>query len=193
MIYIDNENFSLENETVVTIGNFDGFHIGHMDLINETLEISKYENIKSVLFTFFPHPKKVMANIESNTIYSLDEKLFFAKDFGIDIFLNFPFTKEFSKTKPLEFMHTILKNKLKCKYLVIGEDYTFGQNKSGNIEILNNLSIELDMEIFVIPHRMYTHNCVTKKVSSTDILKFIEDENFCMVNKLLNREYKKNL
>lgn len=189
MIYMNNPDFSFAEDTVVTIGNFDGFHLGHIKLINKTVEISNLHGINSVLLTFSPHPKKVMANIDTKTIYSQTKKQSLASDLGINIFIDYPFSTDFAKTTPFDFVKTFLSEKLKCKYLVIGEDYTFGQNKAGNVCILQELCKDLNIELFVISHEMYVYDNLSKKISSTDILKFIEDKNFLMAEKLLARKY----
>lgn len=185
MIHIDNTNIDQFNNTAVTIGNFDGMHLGHMALIDKLKEYSNKKDLKSVIFSFYPHPKYVLTGIDVDHILSRDEKLFLLDSMNIDIFIEYPFNLEFAQTSPKYFIEEILVKKLKCKILIIGEDYKFGNSRLGNINFIKEIANKLNIEVVIVPH--YMHN--NKKVSSTNIRQFISEGNILEAEKILNRNF----
>ncbi len=185
MEYIDNENINQLNNTVVTIGNFDGFHIGHAKLINVVNYYRNKYNLKSVVLSFFPHTRKVLFNEDIKYIFSKEEKIYLFEQIGIDIFIEYPFSLEFSKLSPEEFIKNILVDKLNCKVLVVGEEFSFGKNKSGNTKKLKNICNDYNIEVIIVENEIYNNN----KISSTNIRKLISDGNFKEVKDLLFKDY----
>ena len=129
-IYTDLKDFSALNP-VVTIGTFDGVHLGHKKVIRRLQELAHKVNGETVIFTFYPHPRLVL-NSENNglrLINTLEEKKVLLEAAGIDHLVIYPFTKDFSKLSYVEFVEQILVRQLGMKYLVVGYDHRFGHNR----------------------------------------------------------------
>ena len=126
-----------KKDSVVTIGTFDGVHVGHQKIIKRLVKIAKKESLQAVVLTFFPHPRMVLQK-DSNIklINIIDEKSQLLENFGIDHLVIKEFTKDFSRLGALEFVRDILVNKLKVKHIIIGYDHRFGRNRNANVDNL---------------------------------------------------------
>ncbi len=174
-----------KQETVVTIGNFDGLHIGHKKLITTTKKYALNNNLKSVVITFNPHPLEVIKNTKPfYYIFSEEEKTLEIEKENIDFFIKYPFNKDFASITPNEFID-ILINKLNCKILVVGEDYCFGKNRTGNIETLQNIGREKNIKVIKIPNIIING----ERASSTLIREAINNRNIKKANLILNKPY----
>jgi riboflavin kinase/FMN adenylyltransferase len=134
-------NFLAEEKTFVTIGTFDGVHFGHQKIIEKLVSEAKAAGKKSVLLTFFPHPRMVLqkdAKIEM--INTIDERSALLEKTGLDYLIIHPFSKAFSKTTALEFVRDILVKNFNISKLIIGYDHHFGKNREGNIDQLTAYS-----------------------------------------------------
>ena len=141
-------NKNNSNHTVLTIGTFDGVHIGHQKIIKRLVEISKVKNLTPSLLTFFPHPRMVLqkdANIK--LINTISEKETILNAFGISNLIIKEFTKDFSRLTALEYVENILVNQLKAKHIIIGYDHHFGRNRNANIEDLKQFGKEFNFEV----------------------------------------------
>lgn len=137
---------------VVTIGTFDGVHLGHQKIIDQlNLEAEKIGG-ESVLLTFDPHPRIVLfpQNHNVQLIQTLDEKLQVLDKFNLKNVVLVPFTKEFSELSAIDFVDQILVGNLKAKKVVIGYDHQFGRNREGNIEFLKSVSEKYGFEVIEI-------------------------------------------
>jgi riboflavin kinase/FMN adenylyltransferase len=136
-IYSDLENFKATNP-VLTIGTFDGVHLGHRKIINALCDRAKEMKGESVIFTFDPHPRKVVSPNESNLrlVTTLEEKISLLEQSGIDHLIIYPFTKEFSQLTYEQFVEKVLVEKVHTRYLVVGYDHKFGKNRQGDFEFL---------------------------------------------------------
>lgn len=137
---------------VVTIGNFDGVHLGHQYIFDKVLHEARQEKCRALVITFEPHPKMVL-HPERKPFYlitSLEEKVARIAETGIDGLLLIPFSPEFSHTTAREFVHSILGDKLRIKKIYIGHDYTFGRNREGNETLLASFGKQLGFEVEVI-------------------------------------------
>ena len=143
------EDVSIKVPTCVTIGTFDGVHLGHKKIISRITQDSKNGNLKSLVFTFKPHPRLVLFPDEKDlkllNTYSERKELF--RIANIDYLIELPFTEEFSQIDPKHFIHKILSEKLNMKKIVIGYDHRFGKNRSGSINLIKDLASELDYEV----------------------------------------------
>ena len=120
--------------SVVTVGTFDGIHLGHQDIINKLQEISKIKKLKSIVLSFFPHPKIVLQNnSDIMLINSLDEKIDILKKHNIDYFVIKDFDIAFSRLTAIEFVRDILVNTLNAKHIIVGYDHHFGRNRDASI------------------------------------------------------------
>jgi len=136
-------------KAVVTIGTFDGVHLGHREVITELKRLSALSNGESVIFTFDPHPRKVLAPDESSLrlLSTTQEKIRLMESLGIDHLVIYPFTTEFSRLSYDEFVTQILVNQLKMSSLVVGYDHRFGQGRKGDFHSLQTLSNSLGFKV----------------------------------------------
>lgn len=137
---------------IVTIGNFDGVHLGHQVIFRKLLEESHREHRPSVVISFEPHPKMVL-HPERRPFYlitSLEEKIVLLDALGFDAFLLIPFTLEYARTTAEEFIHAVLLEKLQIRKILIGHDYTFGRGKEGNETFLAESGRRLGFEVEVM-------------------------------------------
>ena len=177
------EDFKVNFKTVVTIGTFDGVHLGHRYIINQLNKIAEREGAESVLLTFSPHPRIVLQdnNVSIKLIDTLDEKKKKLDEIGLDHLIIQKFTREFSRTKYINFVRDILIKKLNVDHLVIGYDHHFGRNREGSIKELLELSELYNFKLEQIPPQK--DNDIA--VSSTKIRKLIGEGNISMANKYL--------
>jgi riboflavin kinase/FMN adenylyltransferase len=157
----------------VTIGNFDGIHLGHQEILKKTVKESKEANRKSIVITFDPHPKKVI-HPERRPFFllnTLEEKLNLIESFDIDIVILISFTTAFSKTTAEEFVRNILWDKLHLNKLFIGYDYAFGKNKVGNASFLRTFGEKLGFQVEEIGAVMIDDTIVSSTNARLSILK----------------------
>ncbi|MDR2939468.1 MAG: bifunctional riboflavin kinase/FAD synthetase [Clostridiales bacterium] len=185
MIYInDPEGFRLEN-SVVCIGNFDGVHRGHIKLIEETVSIANSHNLKSVVFSFYPHPRAVLGQEGIKFIITSKEKAYLLNKFELGYFIEYPFERGFANLAPEQFFARFLIDMLGCKALVVGEGYKFGKDKSGDLNILKKLVKEHNVFLSVQPN-LYLGS---EKISSSEIRKWILNSEFDKAEEALGSPY----
>jgi riboflavin kinase/FMN adenylyltransferase len=172
---------------VLTIGTFDGVHVGHQKILEQINEIANQVGGESVLFTFHPHPRLVLFPESDNLrlIQTQEEKLKKLEQSGLQNIIRFPFTKEFSRLSATEFVRDYLVNKVNIHTVVIGYDHQFGRNRQGTLEVLRELSEVYDFKVEEITAQ--TIDAVS--VSSTKIRKAIEDGEIEIANQYLEDEY----
>ena len=129
---------NLDGRSVVTIGNFDGVHAGHRELINEALALANVNNMNPVVLTFDPLPEEFFERKGFFKLMPIADKLEYFRIAGIKTVIKVPFSKKFSETSAPTFVQEILINKLQTKYLIVGEDFKFGRNREGNYNTLSN-------------------------------------------------------
>jgi len=175
-------NFSSKKKTFVTIGTFDGVHIGHQKILEKLVSNAKKHNKKSVLLTFFPHPRMVLQKETSiELINTINQRIQLLEEIGLDYLIIHPFSKDFSRTSALEFVRDILVNQLNISKLIIGYDHHFGKNREGNIEQLTEYSTLYDFIVEEIP----AQDIDSVSVSSTKIRKALKLGNIKTANKYL--------
>ena len=168
---------------VITIGTFDGVHLGHQKIISQINEEAKAIGGESVLFSFFPHPRMVLYPDSHGLklIQTQDEKLKKLEVLGLHNLIEFPFTYEFSRLTALEFVRDILFNKLNVKRLVIGYDHQFGKNREGTIAFLQSVAVTYDFEVIQIPAEVINDI----NISSTKIRTAIKQGDMLSANAFL--------
>ena len=129
---------NLDGRSVVTIGNFDGIHAGHKELINEAHSLANVNNMNPVVLTFDPLPEEFFERKGFFKLMPIADKLEYFRKAGIKTVIKIPFSKNFSETSAPTFIQEILINKLQTKYLIVGEDFKFGRNREGNYNTLSN-------------------------------------------------------
>ena len=120
-------------DSVVTIGTFDGVHLGHQKIIKRLVAIAHAEELQALVLTFFPHPRMVVQKDTSiKLINTIDEKADLIQDLGVDHIVIKAFTKDFSRLTSLEYVRDVLVNKLHVKHIIVGYDHHFGRNRTAN-------------------------------------------------------------
>ncbi|PTX44787.1 riboflavin kinase/FMN adenylyltransferase [Christiangramia gaetbulicola] len=141
-------SFLSERQTVVTIGTFDGVHVGHRKIIERLVNSAHANNLDSVVLTFFPHPRMVLQKESGiQLINTIEERKRLLEETGIDHLVVHPFTQQFSRLTALEFVRDILVNKLKAKKIIIGYDHRFGRNRTADINDLRQFGKEFGFEV----------------------------------------------
>lgn len=182
----DINDFNMNTHTSVALGNFDGLHIGHKKLIKTLVAESQKNSTKSLVFTFHPHPLKILAPEKApKTITSLKEKIQLIKNLNVDILVLITFTHSFSKITPPKFIDDLLLKKLKAKLVVVGYNFTFGFNAEGTTVYLKKQGKEKNFGVIVVPPVKYKG----KTVSSTYIRELIMNGQIELVNRLLGHPY----
>ena len=170
---------------VITVGNFDGVHIGHQGLLKEVKKRADKMSGTSIVLTFEPHPLKVLKEKKIPLITPFERKIELIEKLGIDVVICLPFTREFSKVSAREFVEEILLKKIGMKEIVVGYDYTFGHKREGNIDLLKKLGDELGFKVCILGP-ILVDNMI---VSSTRIRNLIMEGELEKVKTLLNRYY----
>lgn len=175
-----------ERQSVVTIGTFDGVHIGHKAILNRLVQTAKKENLDSAVLTFFPHPRMVLQqNSEIKLINTINERISLLEKTGLDHVIIHPFTKEFSRMTASEYVEDILVNGLNVKKVIIGYDHRFGRNRTANIENLKEFGKIFDFEIEEISAKEIDDVAV----SSTKIRNALNRGDVETANNYLNYEF----
>lgn len=147
-LHNDLQYFSAKNP-VVTIGTFDGVHLGHQKVILRLKEIAKKHDGETVIFTFYPHPRLVTSPNETNLrlLTTINEKIIRFEKLGIDHLIIYPFNKAFSQLSYSQFVEQILVDKLKTHCLVVGYDHKFGKNREGGFEYLKECGDKFNFKV----------------------------------------------
>lgn len=187
-VYTNFDELGEIKNPVLTIGTFDGVHIGHQKIIEKIKAEAEKMNGETVLFTFFPHPRLVI-NPNDNSlrmIQTIEEKKEVLAKLGLDHLIIFPFTKEFSQVTAQEFIKNFLVDKLNLKVIVVGYDHRFGKGREGNIELLKRYSKEYNYKVIEIP----AQEIEEVNVSSTRIRKAILSGDIETANAFLSAPFK---
>lgn len=187
MITVRNiSKYKEEYPTVITIGTFDGVHIGHLKILNKIINHAKSTALKSSVLTFFPHPRMVLQkDTNIKLLNTIDEKITILEKLGLDVLIIHPFTREFSRLTATEFVRDILVNTLNIKKVIIGYDHRFGRNRTANISDLITFGSTYNFTVDEIP----AQEIDDVSVSSTKIRKALEDGDIETANSYLGYEY----
>ncbi len=181
----DNFKTKLKYPTYIALGSFDGLHLGHISLINKTVQLSKQNNAKSMICTFINHPLSVInKEISPKLIMENDTKIKLLENTGIDIVNLVTFDKVFMKIKPEEFIKNMV-NFYNAKGIVVGFNYRFGFKNLGDVEMLEKYSEELGYKLYICD-AVSNNNEI---VSSSSIRHLITEGNIIRANELLGRPY----
>ena len=171
---------------MVTIGTFDGVHIGHRKIIARLLEVGKNENLEPTILTFFPHPRMVLQKGSGiKLINTIEERKMILEKTGIANLVVQPFTKEFSRLSARDFVQNILVEELCAKKIVIGYDHRFGRNRTANIEDLKKFGAEFGFEVEEISKQ----DVDEVAVSSTKIRKALKNGEIEKANTYLSAPF----
>ena len=172
--------------TIVTIGTFDGVHIGHQKIIEDIVSEGLNRGLKTVVLTLFPHPRMVLQK-DSNLklLNTIEERINILKSFGVEDVVVKAFTTEFSQLSAYEYIQQILSEELNSKVVVVGYDHHFGKNRSGNIQVLKRFAQEFGFEV----REIKAQQIEDVAVSSTKIRRALEDGDVRTANTYLGYEY----
>jgi riboflavin kinase/FMN adenylyltransferase len=180
------ENYTENTPKVLSLGMFDGVHFGHISIINLLKSVAQENNLETAILTFWPHPRKVFnPNDEIKLLNTLNEKLNLLENANLDVVFLKSFDENFRNLTGEEFVRQILIEKLNVKHIIIGHDHVFGKNKSGNFELLQKLSKELD---FVV-QQLDAVKEGEFNISSTKIRNCLANGNIIGANKMLGYHY----
>ena len=180
------ESYRSNYNTVVTIGTFDGVHIGHQKIIKRLINTGKANNLKSVILTFFPHPRMVLQKeAKIKLINTIDERTHIIDNLGLDFLLIKKFTHEFSRLSAEDFVKQVLVDKLHAKKVIIGYDHRFGRNRNADIEDLKTFGALYDFEV----EEISVQDIDDVAVSSTKIRKALNEGNIETANRYLGYDF----
>lgn len=179
-------DFQSTKKTILTLGTFDGVHIGHkkiLERITQNTENGKYE---SLVLTFFPHPRMVLQEkSEIRLLNTITEKIELLQETGIENLVVHPFNESFSRLTAEEFVHTILVDKFQIQKIIIGHDHRFGRNRTANIDDLIAFGKEYGFEV----EQISAEEIQDVSVSSTKIRNALNEGNMALANEYLGYDY----
>lgn len=180
-------DFQSQKPTVLTIGTFDGIHVGHKKILERLVDTQK--GLQSVVLTFFPHPRMVLQKGgDIKLIHTIKERTAFLEQTGIDSLIIQEFSKEFSRLTATEFVRDILVHKLNIKHIIIGYDHRFGRNRTANIDSLKEFGLIYDFTV----EEISAQDINAVSVSSTKIRTALENGDLEMANKYLGVPFQIN-
>lgn len=148
----DISTFTSPKPTVITIGTFDGVHLGHQKIINKVVESARRENLLATIFTFFPHPRMIVQHDNSlKLIHTLNEKKEALKALGVDLLIVQPFNEEFANLTAEDFVHNLLVERLNAKKVIIGYDHRFGKGRTADIKDMERFGEQYGFAVEEIP------------------------------------------
>lgn len=185
MLYLQNEEARQfhTSSTAIALGKFDGVHLGHQMLISSMME-EKKRGRTTLIFTFGNSPVSVLTGGSKKVIYTSLEKAYYFSQLGVDVLLEYPFTKEFASISPEDFVYNCLVKQLGVRAIYVGEDFHFGKGRSGNVGVLKELSERYYFHVHDLPKKTL-HG---KAVSSTAIRDMLENK-FHVANEMLGNPY----
>jgi len=170
----------------VTIGSFDGVHKGHISILKNLITEAQHNGLKSVVFTFDPHPRTVVSNSEPlRLLSSTSDKIDTLKKLGVDYLVMYPFDKAFSRLTAEEFVKTILVDGLHTKKIIIGYDHRFGRNRTASIDDLIDFGKTYNFEVAQIQAKQID----SISISSTKIRTALEEGAISTANSYLGYNY----
>ena len=177
--------FSPQKDILLTIGVFDGVHLGHKHLISKLKELARKQGVLSGVITFSQHPQEVLSpQTRLPSLTGIEQKLALLRDEGVDIVIPLPFTPQLASLSPEQFL-SLLKEYLKMKGLVVGPDFALGKDRQGDIDALRRLGQKIGFSITVVPPMTIDGEVV----SSTAIRKALAEGDVKLAQKLLGRPF----
>ena len=185
-IYRSIEEYDEDKRSAVTIGTFDGIHLGHQKILSRLIKSSKNKDLNSVVLTFFPHPRIILNKYnEVKMIDTLDEKIIHLNEIGIDSLIIHPFDKNFSLLSANQFIKDFLVDKLKIKHIIIGYDHRFGKGREASVTDLKNYADDYDFTV----EEIKAQEIEKITVSSTKIRNSINQGDIKTTEKYLGRYF----
>ena len=180
------ENFPADEASIVTIGTFDGVHLGHQKILKQLIDTSRKSKLKSVLLTFFPHPRMVLQpDISMRLIQTIQEREKALQKTGLDYLVIHPFSTEFSRLSADDYVKQILVEQLNVRKVVVGYDHRFGRNRTASLEDMYHYADIHEFEVIEIN----AEKIESTAVSSTKIRKAIDEGNIELANTYLGHSF----
>ena len=174
---------------VITIGNFDGVHIGHQALFHEVIEKAETIDGTSIAMTFEPHPIRVLKQNGHPPLITLyEQKAELIERTGIDVLICVPFNKAFASMSADEFIRDLLVDRIGMKAIVVGKDYSFGKNREGTIDMMRSYAPDYGFEV-IVANWITTPLGAAGRISSTRIRELVIDGHMTEAEKMLGRNY----
>ena len=178
--------FNCKKSTIITIGTFDGVHLGHQKILKKLNIEAENNGLESSVLTFFPHPRTVLnPNSSLKLINTIEERVSLFKKSKIDNLIVHPFTKEFSELDSEDYVKNILVDQLKAKIVLIGYDHKFGKNRTADINNLKEYGIKYNFEVIEIKAEEINDIAI----SSTKIRNSIKEGDIQLTNSYLGYEF----
>lgn len=185
-IFTDNSVIKHDENTVVTLGTFDGIHKGHINILNTVIDLASRKNYRSFVITFKPHPRTVLSkNYDMKILTTLTEKQNILEGMGIENLMIVNFTEEFSQVDAESFVRDYIVNKIGVKHIVIGHDHKFGKNREGDENKLQELSAKYEFDVTPVSAVFDGREVV----SSTKVRNALMDGDISKANDYLGRSY----
>jgi riboflavin kinase/FMN adenylyltransferase len=186
-VYQGIEQFNQVQGAVVTLGTFDGVHLGHQKILKRLKELAAQNGGETVVLTFNPHPRMVLYpdDHKLKLLSTIEERMVRFKEAGIDHLIIVPFTKEFSRMSASEFVENIILDKIGASILVIGHDHRFGKNREGDYKVLEQLASERNFLL----EETAAEDWEEITISSTKIRAALEAGDIAKANALLGHHY----
>ena len=182
----DAKKYKNDRPSVVTIGTFDGVHIGHKKIIERLIDTARQGDLESVIMTFFPHPRMVLQHdTDIKLINTIEERAKILEETGLDSLVIHPFTKEFSRMTAGEYVHKMLIASLNVRHVIIGYDHRFGRNRNSNIVDLASYGMQNNFTVEEISKQ----DIDDVAVSSTKIRQALLEGDIELANKYLGYQF----
>lgn len=185
MLYLRNEEAKKFHTagTAIALGKFDGIHVGHQLLIDGLLK-EKQKGRQALVFTFGVSPDEVLVGGTKKNIYTSEEKAYYFSKLGIDVLLEYPFTKEFAACAPEDFILQCLVKQLGVRAIYVGSDFHFGRGRSGNVALLKSLGEEYHFEVNVLAKKT-----IHGRIVSSTVIRDMLESHFHVANEMLGNPY----
>lgn len=183
--FINTKEFQITEPTVVTLGKFDGRHVGHQKLLRTLMEVKKERGYLAAVFTFHTAPGTVVNQNRKTVITTNGERRNNLRKIGIDYLVEYPFSQEIAHMEAADFVRKILVEKMRAKVIVVGTDCGFGYQRLGDARLLKEMATECGYELTVIEKEKDHH----RDISSTYIREELDKGNMEKANELLGEPY----
>ena len=184
MEYIAGKTDFKYKNTAVTLGKFDGIHLGHKQLIDLVISY-KEQGLTAVMFSFLLHPGNLFSDKEFELIYTEEEKLFKLNHYGLDVLISYPFTEEIRMMAPEDFIKEIIVDKLDAKVIIVGNDFRFGINRSGDVALLKQYENTYGFQVIACDKKKWKNEVI----SSSAIRHALKDGDLEAANAMLGKPY----
>lgn len=185
-VFFDKNDLQKLENTCVTIGTFDGLHVGHQNILNVLINIAKEKKLQSTVVSFDPHPRRVVKDsYDIKILTTIDEKIEILEALGIDNFYLINFTTEFSQQSSDEFVKNYITGRFDAKHVVVGHDHKFGKNRGGDAQALNKLGSQYGFGVTSVDAVKLDDEII----SSSNIRKALINGNIEKANAFLGRSY----